>query len=235
MDDPDVARAAKSPHRADELGRRHRDVRPVGADEDRVRRTVVAPRARHSGPGRRPRPRPNRERCLDGSVPSGAEDDQVRSDLPAMSTMTEAARPSLRRVATSRPGRRSRAAARLEERLALGPQICSCRSIGRDVGDAGRPRAAVQLGLRRAARSGRSSWAPDRPGQAGRGVEAMVDSVDPSIASSAFIGDSFDGIVARPPGRRARASRTVLAGQSDPCVDASARHLLATTCGPRIQ
>ena len=118
----------------------------------------------------------------------------------AVSTMTEAARPSISRVVTSSPCCSQASGGLLEQGLAVGPQAVS-QVVRGDIGDAGSPRAAVPIGLRREDRQDHSS-APEGQARLAAVSSPNADSVDPSIASNAFIRDSFGAIVARVPRSR---------------------------------
>ena len=95
-----------------------------------------------------------------------------------------------------------------EKRRTLGPQIVPQR-LGGHVGDAGGPRTAIPVGLRR------EDCQDQQLGTGGHAKLAAVsspnaNSVDPSIASNAFIRDSFAEIVVR-------ASHTHMCQSDGPC------------------
>ena len=138
----------EEPAPADELGRRHRDVRAVRADEDpsgrrssrheHRARSLVDDFGRHRA----------EERFLDSSMPPGAKDDQIGSDLSCRVDDDRG------RAALDQPGRDIQpvllqtSGGLLEKGLAVGPQAVP-QVVGGDIGDARSPWAAVPIGLRR--------------------------------------------------------------------------------------
>ena len=83
----------------------------------------------------------------------------------------------------------------LEQGFAVDPQAIA-EVVAWNVGDAGIPRAAVPLGLGREDRQDLKS-APAGHVKLADVSRARADSEEPSIASSAFIRDSFDLMVER--------------------------------------
>ena len=136
-----------------------------------------------------------KQRFFDRPMPAGAKDDQVGPDLPRRvdDDRGGTAFDQSRRDVQPEPAQGS--CRLLEQRRAVGPHAVA-RLVRGDVGDARGPGSAEPLGLGREDRQDLHS-APDGQARLAARSSPNANSVDPSIASNAFIRDSFGASVAR--------------------------------------